>query len=282
MLSAPARKASAMPRPIRMSGTARTRVAEVSAYHEPKAPRQSAPIAAAASYPASWSPAASRTTPSSTAISGVLAGTGHHELADLRARSAVWDLGHDAARRDQNSVRERQYLVEVARVDQDRGAVGGGLAKPPMHRLRGAQVESARRILGDHHARLARQLAADHDLLLVPPAERRGRHVRPRRHHAELAQQAGGPRPGDFPIHPPPANPRVVGPGPEHHVLGERERGNQSFRRAVLRNERHRPRDLAAPPQRLQAPRDGPEQLALPVPFHGRDADDLARADTQS
>ena len=41
---------------MRMSGTARTSVAEVSAYQEPNAPDQSAPSAAPASYPASSRP----------------------------------------------------------------------------------------------------------------------------------------------------------------------------------------------------------------------------------
>jgi hypothetical protein len=49
MLNTPARKPSAMPSPIRMSGTARTRVVEVKAYHEPNAPLQSAVSAAPAS-----------------------------------------------------------------------------------------------------------------------------------------------------------------------------------------------------------------------------------------
>ena len=45
-----------MPSPMRMSGTARTRVLDVNASQEPKAPSQSAPSPAAASKPAASSP----------------------------------------------------------------------------------------------------------------------------------------------------------------------------------------------------------------------------------
>ena len=89
MLSAPARKASAIPRPMTMSGIARTSVAEVSAYHEPNAPRQSAPSAAGASYPASCRPDREHGEPEQHRQQrGALAATGHHQLADLRARVA--------------------------------------------------------------------------------------------------------------------------------------------------------------------------------------------------
>ena len=56
MLSAPARNEMARPRPIAISGMARTIVAELIAYQEPNAPRQRAPNAAPASYPSSASP----------------------------------------------------------------------------------------------------------------------------------------------------------------------------------------------------------------------------------
>jgi hypothetical protein len=49
MLSAPPRNASAIPSPITMSGTARTSVAELKAYHDPNYPCQSAECAAAES-----------------------------------------------------------------------------------------------------------------------------------------------------------------------------------------------------------------------------------------
>src|SRR6476659_1155897 len=103
MLSAPPRKASAMPRPMMMSGIARTSVAELSAYHEPNAPRHSAPSAATASYPASWRPAASSRTPNSVANRGALAATGHHELPDARAAGAGRHRADGAPRRNQQT-----------------------------------------------------------------------------------------------------------------------------------------------------------------------------------
>src|SRR5687768_10559968 len=67
MLNAPARKASASPSPMMISGTARTRVAEVIAYQEPNAPDQSARNAGPDSYPDSSSPAASANNPARSA-----------------------------------------------------------------------------------------------------------------------------------------------------------------------------------------------------------------------
>src|SRR6185369_1312446 len=100
-----------MPRPMMMSGIARTSVAELNAYHEPNAPRHNAPSAATASYPASWRPAASSRTPNSIAIRGALPATGHHELADARAGGARRHLADRAPRCDQESAGEREHLV---------------------------------------------------------------------------------------------------------------------------------------------------------------------------
>src|SRR3954463_10065427 len=74
MLKEPPRNAIAIPSPMRMSGTARTRVAEVNAYQEPNAPLNSAPSATPGSYPARYRPALSRVSPISTAA------TAHHSL----------------------------------------------------------------------------------------------------------------------------------------------------------------------------------------------------------
>src|SRR6266436_867616 len=108
MLSAPARKANAIPIP--MSGTARTRVADVKAYHEPAAPCHSAASAASASYPASSRPAASTARPRRTARSGVLTATGHHQLTDLYASRVARHLGQYAAGDDHHPPRQREDL----------------------------------------------------------------------------------------------------------------------------------------------------------------------------
>src|SRR5262245_64600651 len=91
MLKAPPRKARASPSPMRMSGTARTSVAEVSAYQEPKAPDQRAPSAAPESYPASSSPHARTTSPARSAAAPTTqpeartraSAAGEHERAQL-------------------------------------------------------------------------------------------------------------------------------------------------------------------------------------------------------
>src|SRR5688572_16636788 len=131
MLKAPPRKASAIPSPMMMSGTARTSVADVIAYQEPKAPFQSAPSAAVASYPPSCRPAARTATPSAIAAAAtatpgrrtrVLPRGGQHEGADLRPRRAGRRLEQRPADHDDDPAGEREDFVEVAGVDQHRGS----------------------------------------------------------------------------------------------------------------------------------------------------------------
>jgi hypothetical protein len=64
MLKDPARNAIAIPSPMSTNGTDLTRVAEAKAYHDPKAPLQSALSAAGASYPPTSNPAARVISPS--------------------------------------------------------------------------------------------------------------------------------------------------------------------------------------------------------------------------
>src|SRR6266498_2862707 len=118
MLRAPLRKASAIPSPMMMSGTARTRVADVSAYHEPNAPCQSAPRASSASYPARRRLSASARSPSPSAAADPLARTGHHQLTDLRPGRTWRDGKHGTSSHDHNSMSQPEDLVQIARVHQ--------------------------------------------------------------------------------------------------------------------------------------------------------------------
>ena len=84
MLRAPPRKASAMPRPMMISGTARTSVAEVRAYQEPDGalPERRERGRRVVSRELAGPPRA-RAAPAASRASGVLAATGHHQLAHL-------------------------------------------------------------------------------------------------------------------------------------------------------------------------------------------------------
>src|ERR1044072_7785762 len=110
MLSAPARKASAIPSPIRMRGIARTNVAEVIAYQEPNAPLHSADNATAASYPDTSSQTTSTSSPLTTAASATHAGLRpcprttpalrptEHQSADVGPRCPTCHWDHRATR----------------------------------------------------------------------------------------------------------------------------------------------------------------------------------------
>src|ERR1700674_2363921 len=145
MLDAPPRNDNAMPSPIRMRGTARSSVAEEKAYQDPKEPFQSALRAARASYPASCRPIVSTANPRSSAASGALAPTGHHQLADRDPRCARRRLQQRAPRHDDDPIRQLEHLVEIAGVEQHRRASRGGRTDPVADRLRGADVEPPRR-----------------------------------------------------------------------------------------------------------------------------------------
>src|SRR6188472_4128517 len=90
MLNEPPRNAIAMPNPMRMSGTARTRVAEVNAYQEPNAPLNNATSAIPGSYPARYRPPDNKVNPMRTAASA------HHSRI-TSADSSRRFLEHHAA-----------------------------------------------------------------------------------------------------------------------------------------------------------------------------------------
>src|SRR5712691_10181108 len=118
MLRAPPWKASAMPSPMMMRGTDRTRVAEVSAYQEPNAPCQRAPSAATASYPAKCSLSASSSSPKPSAATEPLARTGHHQLADPRPSRTGLGGEHGAPGQHDDSMGQPEDLIQIAGVHQ--------------------------------------------------------------------------------------------------------------------------------------------------------------------
>ncbi len=73
---------------------------------------------------------------------------------------------------DEDPVRERQDLLELERDEEDRPAPVSLLDEPPVDELDRTDVEPSRRLRGDEDARIAVDLAGEHDLLLVAAGER--------------------------------------------------------------------------------------------------------------
>ena len=82
-----------------------------------------------------------------------LVGEGRGEDRALRHRVAG-ELGDDAAAaHDEHAVREADHLLELGRDQDDAEAVGGELGEEVVDRALGADVDAARRLVGDQHAR---------------------------------------------------------------------------------------------------------------------------------
>src|SRR5690349_23030842 len=105
--------------------------------------------------------------------------SGHHQ-------PEVTD-GHDAARHrrrhataihDDDAVGQREQLVEILGDEQDAGAPGAGFQELLMDIADRADVEAARRLVGEDDARIARHLAAEDQLLHVAAREEARRRLR--------------------------------------------------------------------------------------------------------
>ena len=161
-----------------------------------------------------------------------------------------------------------------------------------MDELDRAEIHPARRVRHQHDARVARQLARDHQLLLVAAGQLSGDGARVGRAHVEFLEQREGAR-----REPPGWQERAyarrgLALAAEHQVLGERERRHHATPQAVARHVgESRPRVFggrvamdALPGDRQcavgGAPQSGEcfDQFALAIAFDARDADDLARA----
>ena len=90
-------------------------------------------------------------------------------------------------------VGDGQQLVEVRADQQHAGARVAAAAQLGVHELGGADVDAARRLRGQHEARLALELAGDHELLRVAARQRRRRVADRADPHVELLDQP--PRP---------------------------------------------------------------------------------------
>ena len=93
---------------------------------------------------------------------------------------------------DEDPVRERQDLVQLERDEQHGAPLVALLDEPPVDELDRADVEAARRLRGEQHARVAADLAREHDLLLVAARQRRSARLRAAAADVELVEQLRG------------------------------------------------------------------------------------------
>ena len=102
------------------------------------------------------------------------------------------ELADDAALvDDEDAVGEREDLLELERDEEHRAAGVALLDEAAVDELDRADVETARRLRGDQHLRIAVDLAREHHLLLVAAGERAGRRRRPAAADVELLRAAG-------------------------------------------------------------------------------------------
>ena len=82
--------------------------------------------------------------------------------------------GDAAVAQDQHAVGDMDELRQVAGIEQDRVALGGEVAHQLEDLALGADVDAARRIVEQEHARLGEQHLAEDHLLLVAARQRAG------------------------------------------------------------------------------------------------------------
>ena len=98
-----------------------------------------------------------------------------------RGRGRVDLSGDRALVHDHDAVGQSEDLIEVLADQEHADAAGRGLAQVLVHGLDRADIEPTGRSRGNEHARLARELAGEDDLLQVAAGEPARRGVRPRR-----------------------------------------------------------------------------------------------------
>ena len=155
-----------------------------------------------------------------------------HRDAELLLAHGRRELADDpAVVHDEDPVGERQDLLELERLEQDRAALVALGDEPPVHELDRADVESARRLRGDEHARVALDLARDDHLLLVAAGERARRRQRAAAADVELLDQP--PRAGDDPIRVEPAPASSPAPCGTRAARGSRRSRSRARARAA-------------------------------------------------
>jgi hypothetical protein len=157
----------------------------------------------------------------------------------------------------------------------DSGPICGGRAKTVVNTRCSTHIEPSRGILRDNDCRVLGKLASEDEPLLISTAQRCRPDIGSRCSNAVFDQELSRSTLRLFPFYPPPSNPRRVRSHSEYNVLREREIGNQSFGRAVFRNEPNRLLDLQPSAEGCQPSGYGTQKLTLSVSFHRRDSQNL-------
>ena len=160
-------------------------------------------------------------------------------------------------------------------MQEDCPAAGRRRAESLVNGRRCADVETARRILGDHHPRRRGQLPGSDEFLLVATTQSCGRDIGAWGGDAVVVQETLCVGACMGPVDPAPLDPRLVPARGEHDVLGERELRNQPLGRPVFRNESHGPGDLEPSAKQVYPSGHRPQELALPIALDRRHSHDL-------
>ena len=103
---------------------------------------------------------------------------GHEQAERLLVGLLARQVGDDASlEHHEDAVGKRQDLGELGRDEQDGVALVALGEELAVDELDGADVDAARRLLGDQHRRAMGKLARDHDLLQVAAGERSDRQL---------------------------------------------------------------------------------------------------------
>jgi len=104
------------------------------------------------------------------------------------------ELADDSAFvKDEDAIGERQNLLQLERDEQDGFTFVSLLDEALVDEFDRTDVEPARRLSGDQQARVAVDLARQHDLLLVAARQRGAACLRSAAAHVELLQQLASP-----------------------------------------------------------------------------------------
>src|SRR5512132_729052 len=93
---------------------------------------------------------------------------------------------------DGDPARQRQHLVQIARVHHDGCSRRGSSSESRSNRRSRSDIETARGILYDEKLRRAIQLTRKHELLLIPARQASRLGLRRAPSNVEFAQKLGG------------------------------------------------------------------------------------------
>ena len=117
----------------------------------------------------------------------------HHQAQPLEVGLVARHFAEDVpAVDDSDAIRERQDLLELGGDEQHRHARLCRGAEARRDVLDRTDVEPLRRLAGDEYRRVSRELACEHEPLLITAGQRPHRYVGRRRHDVELTDELFG------------------------------------------------------------------------------------------